>query len=44
VIIWLTPAGTVDEGGLEQPAYLNFDVVLMGPPAGGEMQVRDYRR
>lgn len=40
VIIWLTPAGTQDEGGVEQPAYLNFDVVLMSPPAGSEMQVK----
>ncbi len=34
----MTPAGTVDEGGKEQPAYLNFDVALLGPPAGNEMQ------
>ncbi len=39
VVMWLTPAGTVDEGGKEQPAYLNFDVALLGPPAGSEMQV-----
>ncbi|EIE23708.1 hypothetical protein COCSUDRAFT_47405 [Coccomyxa subellipsoidea C-169] len=38
VIVWVTPAGTVDEGGKEQPAYLNFDVALLGPPAGSEMQ------
>lgn len=37
--MWLTPAGTVDEGGKEQPAYLNFDVALLGPPSGSEMQV-----
>ncbi len=37
--MWVTPAGTVDEGGKEQPAYLNFDVALMGPPANNEMQV-----
>ena len=36
--MWLTPAGTVDEGGKEQPAYLNFDVALLGPPAGNDMQ------
>ena len=38
VLVWLTPAGTVDDGGKEQPAYLNFDVVLLGPPAGNDMQ------
>lgn len=31
--VFLTPAGTRDEGGVIQPAYLNFDVVLLGPPA-----------
>ena len=40
ITIWLTPAGTVDNGGLEQPAYLNFDVALLGPPAGNQMEVR----
>lgn len=38
VVVWVTPAGTVDEGGKPQPAYLNFDVALLGPPAGNEMQ------
>jgi hypothetical protein len=38
--VWLTPAGTQDEGGVLQPAYLNFDIALMSPPAGNEMQVR----
>ena len=40
VVIWLTPAGTVDEGGLTQPAYLNFDTALLGPPTGHEMQAK----
>ncbi|BDA51510.1 hypothetical protein COCOBI_19-0650 [Coccomyxa sp. Obi] len=35
MIISLTPAGTRDEGGVLQPAYLNFDVALLGPPASG---------
>jgi hypothetical protein len=39
IIVWVTPAGTVDEGGKEQPAYLNFDVALLGPPTNNEMQV-----
>ena len=39
VLIWLTPAGTVDDGGKEQPAYLNFDVSLLGPPSGNHMEV-----
>ncbi|CAK0783230.1 hypothetical protein CVIRNUC_006429 [Coccomyxa viridis] len=38
VLIWLTPAGTVDDGGKEQPAYLNFDVSLLGPPSGNHME------
>ncbi len=33
VIVYLTPAGTRDEGGVPQPAYLNFDAALLGPPA-----------
>ena len=33
-MVYLTPAGTVDEGGIEQPAYLNIDALLLGPPAG----------
>lgn len=33
-MVYLTPAGTVDEGGVEQPAYLNIDALLLGPPAG----------
>ena len=39
VVIWVTPAGTLDEGGLVQPPYLNFDAALLGPPASHEMQV-----
>jgi hypothetical protein len=39
-VIWLTPAGTEDEGGVPQPAYLNFDTTLLGPPHGNEMQAR----
>ena len=38
VVIWVTPAGTLDNGGLVQPAYLNFDAALLGPPASLEMQ------
>ena len=34
VVVYLTPAGTVDEGRVEQPAYLNIDVLLLAPPAG----------
>ena len=40
VVVWVTPAGTLDDGGLMQPPYLNFDAALLGPPAGHEMQVR----
>ena len=32
--------GTMDEGGLKQPAYLNFELSLLGPPASNEMKVR----
>ena len=37
--VWLTPAGTVDEGGVEQPAYLNFDAALLGRPSNNKMEV-----
>ena len=40
MVIWLTPAGTMDDGGLKQPAYLNFELSLLGPPSGNEMRVR----
>ena len=39
MVIWLTPAGTVDNGGMKQPAYLNFELSLLGPPGANEMQV-----
>ena len=39
LLIWVTPAGTVDEGGVEQPSYLNFDTTLLAAPLGNEMQV-----
>jgi len=39
MLVWVTPAGTVDDGGVAQPAYLNFDVALLGPPSGNQMQV-----
>ena len=31
---FVTPAGTRDEGGVEQPAYINFEAELLAPPAG----------
>ena len=34
MVIYVTPAGTIDEGGIAQPAYLNFDAELLAPPAG----------
>ncbi|CAK0784477.1 hypothetical protein CVIRNUC_007681 [Coccomyxa viridis] len=34
VVAYLTPAGTLDEGGVVQPAYINFDADLLSPPAG----------
>ena len=40
LLVWVTPAGTVDDGGVEQPAYLNFDIAPHGPtlwqPDGGQ--------
>jgi hypothetical protein len=36
--IWLTPAGTRDEGGKVQPAYLNFDVALIATPAHNTLE------
>ena len=39
VVAYLTPAGTLDEGGVVQPAYINFDADLLSPPAGA-MKVR----
>ena len=31
--VFLTPAGMRDEGGVVQPAYLNFDALLLSAPA-----------
>ena len=39
VTVFLTPAGTKDEGGKPQPAYLNFNAQLLAPPTPG-MKVR----
>lgn len=39
LVVFVTPAGTRNEGGIEQPAYLNFDAELLSPPAGA-MKVR----
>jgi hypothetical protein len=33
IVVFLTPAGTRDEGGVIQPAYLNFDAALLAAPA-----------
>lgn len=35
ITVFLTPAGTVDAGGMLQPAYLNFNAQLLAPPAPG---------
>ncbi|BDA44602.1 hypothetical protein COCOBI_06-0780 [Coccomyxa sp. Obi] len=32
IVVFRTPAGTRDEGGVLQPAYLNFDAALLKPP------------
>ncbi|EIE23673.1 hypothetical protein COCSUDRAFT_41846 [Coccomyxa subellipsoidea C-169] len=37
IVTWVTPAQTVDQDGVYQPAYLNFDAQLLAPPHG-EMQ------
>ncbi len=37
--MWVTPAGTVDEGGVMQPSYLNFDTTLLAAPLNNEMSV-----
>ena len=40
LLCWVTPAGTRDEGGKVQPAYLNFALALLATPAHGVMEVR----
>ena len=40
--IWETPAGIVDEGGVVLPAWLNFGITLLGPPANGIMHVSSF--
>ena len=32
-VAYVVPSGTRDEGGIEQPAYLNFDAELLSFPA-----------
>ena len=34
LVVYVTPAGTLDEGGVVQPAYLNFDAELLAHPTG----------
>ena len=36
IMLWMTPAGTLDEGGLPQPAYLNFRQGLLREPADAD--------
>lgn len=36
--VWVVPAGALDEGGVPQPAYLNFRTALLTSPAGDEAQ------
>ncbi len=36
IVFWMTPAGTLDEGGVPQPAYLNFRQHLLQDPASPE--------
>ena len=36
IVFWMTPAGTLDEGGMPQPAYLNFRQHLLKDPASPE--------
>ncbi|KAK9908491.1 hypothetical protein WJX75_008624 [Coccomyxa subellipsoidea] len=33
IVVYMTPAGTRDEGGAIQPAYINFDAALLEAPA-----------
>ncbi len=35
MVIFLTPNGTIDAGGVEQPAYLNFEASLLQAPPHG---------
>ena len=37
--VYRTDKGSLDKGGLRQPAFLNFDAELLFPPAHG-MEVR----
>ena len=37
--VYRTDKGSLDKGGLPQPAFLNFDAELLYPPAHG-MEVR----
>jgi hypothetical protein len=32
ITFWMTAAGTLDEGGVPQPAYLNFRQALLQEP------------
>ena len=36
IMLWMTPAGTLDEGGVPQPAYLNFRQRLLHEPADAD--------
>ncbi|KAK9841819.1 hypothetical protein WJX81_004991 [Elliptochloris bilobata] len=36
IMFWMTPAGTLDEGGVPQPAYLNFRQRLLHEPANAD--------
>ena len=36
IMLWMTPAGTLDEGGVPQPAYLNFRQRLLHEPSDAD--------
>ena len=39
VMMWHTPKGIIDEGGMMLDGYLNFNISLLAPPANNVMSV-----
>ncbi len=39
VMMWHTPKGIIDEGGMTLDGYLNFNITLLAPPANNVMSV-----
>lgn len=41
-MVWHTPKGIIDEGGMVLEGYVNFNITLMAPPEDDRMAVSPH--